>query len=127
MSDKIRFDLEYILNISPKVLYNRISTSNGLSEWFADEVSVKGNIFKFKWEGTEEEAKLISKKENKYAKFQWLHDYKTEYYFEFRINIEELTGDVAVIVTDFADEDDLEDAKSLWDLNINDLKRTLGL
>lgn len=127
MSVKIKYELEYALNISTKVLYNRISTSGGLSEWFADTVSVKGNIFKFTWDSSSEEAKLISKKENKYAKFQWLYDLKSEYYFEFRITVEELIGDVALVITDFAEEEDVEDAKKLWDLNINDLKRTLGL
>ena len=50
MGVKSIYYLEYILNASPKVLYNRISTAGGLSEWFADGVEANGNIFKFRWE-----------------------------------------------------------------------------
>jgi len=127
MGVKTLYNIEYILNVSPKVLYNRISTAGGLSEWFADGVTANGNIFKFRWEKVSEEAKLVSKKENKCVRFQWLSNTKDETYFEFKINVEELTGDVALLITDFAEEDEIDDAISLWDLHITDLKRALGL
>ena len=52
---------------------------------------------------------------------------KNENYFEFRINIEELTGDLALIITDFAEPEEKEDSIYLWDSQINDLKRVLGI
>jgi hypothetical protein len=48
-------------------------------------------------------------------------------YFEFRINIEELTGDLALIISDFSESDEKEDSVFLWDSQINDLKRMLGI
>jgi hypothetical protein len=127
MDVKTKYNLEYVFNVSPKVLYNRISTAGGLSEWFADEVEMNENVFKFSWDKTFEEAKLISKKENKCVRFQWLSENKNSTFFEFRINVEELTGDVALLITDFAFEDEVEDSKNLWDMHIADLKRTLGI
>ena len=40
-----KYDLEYVMRASQKVLFERLSTSSGLSEWFADNVNQKGKIF----------------------------------------------------------------------------------
>jgi hypothetical protein len=37
-----------------------------------------------------------------------------------------MTNIVCLTVTDFAEEDDLEDSKLLWEQNIHDLVRLLG-
>jgi hypothetical protein len=124
---KTKYNLEYIFKVSPKVLFNRLSTPGGLSEWFADDVELNDNIYKFYWEKAFEEAKLISKKENKLVRFQWLSENKNNTFFEFKINVEELTGDVALLITDFAYENEVEDSKILWELHITDLKRALGI
>ncbi|MCK4699118.1 MAG: hypothetical protein KAT38_02240, partial [Bacteroidales bacterium] len=105
----------------------RLSTASGLSEWFADNVTVKGKILTFIWEGTEQKAELISKKDNKYVKFHWIDDEDKNSYFEFRINIEEITGDVALLITDFAEEDEKEDSIDLWNSQISELKHVIGL
>lgn len=123
-----KFELEYNLNCSPKVLFSRLSTPEGLGEWFAEQVNVDGDLFSFFWNNTETKARLSALKENKLVRFEWVDMENEETnYFEFRINIEELTGDLALIITDFADEDEKDDAIYLWDSQINDLKRILGI
>ncbi len=104
-----------------------LSTPGGLSEWFADDVNVQGKEFVFIWDGAEEFAELTNKKENKYVRFKWVDDDDEKAYFEFRINIDELTGDVALVITDFADEDEIDDSMELWDSQISSLKHVLGL
>lgn len=126
MSGKKKIDMEYVINASPKVLYTRISTPGGLSEWFADDVNLEGSIFTFMWEKTVQKAELISTKENRSARFHWLDDTDHKTYFEFKINQDDLTSDVSLTITDFADEDEIEDVKGLWDKQINNLKAQLG-
>ena len=109
------------------MLYARLSTPSGLSEWFADDINIRQNIYTFIWEGTEQQAELLSKKENQQIKFRWIDDDEEDYYFEFQIQKDELTGEVALIITDFAEEDDKEDAIELWNTQISNLKHTLGL
>ncbi|MEN8121953.1 MAG: START-like domain-containing protein [Bacteroidota bacterium] len=123
---KEKFQLEFTLNTSPKLLYTRVSTPSGLSEWFADDVHLNGKNFTFIWDNSEQVAKLLMKKANEYIRFQWVDD-DNESFFEFRITKDELTGDVALIITDFAEEDEIEDSKDLWDSQISELRRAIGL
>lgn len=134
MSEKEKIVLEYTINASPKILYTRLSTASGLSEWFADDVNIKKNVYTFMWDGSEQKAELIQKKPNYSVKFKWLEDSEGEVitgedccYFEFQLEKDELTGDIALLITDFVDEDDKDDAIELWDTQINELKRTLGV
>jgi uncharacterized protein YndB with AHSA1/START domain len=123
---KTKYELEYTFNTSPSILYNRISTPEGLSEWFADNVNIRKNLFTFIWEGSEQEASVVQKKTNKYIRFHW-EDEEDELYFEFRIHTDELTGDVALLITDFAEEGEKGDAVDLWDSQISELKHAIGL
>ncbi len=124
MTDKIRIQLEYVINCSPKVLYNRLSSASGLTEWFAEDVRVKGKKYTFIWEGTEQAAEMTLHKENRLVRFSWLEEDET--YFEFRITQDELTGDVSLIVIDFIEPGEEDEAKGLWDTQIADLKHVIG-
>jgi uncharacterized protein YndB with AHSA1/START domain len=122
-----RVELEFTFKTTPSILYNRLSTPSGLSEWFADDVNLDGDIFTFFWDNSESQAELISRKENKYIRFRWIGDDSDDAYFEFRICPDELTGGVALHVTEQLLDDDTDDAESLWNYQINELKRHLGV
>lgn len=125
---RMKYELEYSLNCSPKVLFSRLSTPEGLSEWFADDVTLDGDLFTFHWNKTEFKARLTSIKENKIVRFEWADNSEDkENYFEFKIIVHDLTGDLALLISDFAEPDEKEDAIYLWDTQISDLKRALGI
>lgn len=128
MNTKVKYELEFQLNSSPQLLYQYISTPSGLSEWFADNVNSRGEFFTFIWDGSEEKARLTSRKSDEKVKFRWLdEDNKdTDYYFELRILEDEITKDVSLMVTDFAFEEDLDEVKLLWESQISDLKHVIG-
>ena len=128
MENKIRYELEFPLNSSPQLLYQYISTPSGLQEWFADNVNSRGEFFTFIWDDTEENARLASKKTGEKVKFKWVDESKTDtdYYFELRILEDEITKDVSLMVVDFALEEDLEQAKLLWENQVSDLKHVIG-
>ncbi len=123
---KEKYQLEFSINSSPKILFNRLSTASGLNEWFADNVGIQGKIFTFEWSGTEQKAEMVNRKDLKYVRYHWLDDEDDKAYFEFKLIIDELTSDLALIVTDFAEPDEVEDSKELWDTQISELKRILG-
>ena len=127
MSDRIKFEMEFPIKVSQKLLFQYISTPSGMSEWFADNVNSRGEIFIFIWDDSEESAKLVRKVNNEKIQFQWLEDEETDFYFELRIQFDEITKDVSLIVTDFAeDEEEVEESKLLWTNQISDLKMVLG-
>ena len=128
MAEKSKLQLEYIINCSPKVLFNRLSTASGLSEWFADDVHVKGNFFTFVWGDTDQIAEKKFHKENKMVRYEWQDSdlEKDENYFEFVVAQDDLTNDVSLLITDFADEDEIESTSDLWNTQITKLKQLLG-
>jgi uncharacterized protein YndB with AHSA1/START domain len=128
MEDKIKFDIEFPIQASPQLLYQYIATPSGLSEWFSDNVNSRGELFTFIWEGSEEQAKLLNKKSGERVKFRWLEDEEEGLtcYFEIRIQVDEITKDVSLMITDFADEDEIDEAKMLWTNQISSLKQVLG-
>ena len=127
MPELIKYSLEFPINSSVSILYKRLSTASGLAEWFADDVIVRNKIFTFFWEGSDQEAKLLKLKTNHFIRFKWEDNDTKEDYFEFLIQIDEMTSDVSLIITDFAeDEQDQEEQTSLWSNQISLLKMAIG-
>ena len=114
-----KIELEYIFSSSVKVLFSRLSTP-------ADDVFQKGNQFIFIWNGSEQPATLVELKSNAVVRFRWDDAEEEDEYFEFNIHVEPLTGDVALIITDFADEDEVNDTIELWNKQMDILHRNLG-
>ncbi|ADY31000.1 MULTISPECIES: START-like domain-containing protein [Cellulophaga] len=125
MSDKINYELEFVIQSSPQMLYQYISTPSGLSEWFADNVNSRGEKFTFIWDGSEEVANLLKKKSDEFIRFAWEDD-DDDCYFELRIKVDDITSDVSLFISDFAEEDEVEEGKLLWTNQISSLKQVLG-
>lgn len=125
MSDKTKYELEFVIQSSPQLLYQYLSTPSGLSEWFADNVNSRGEMFSFIWDGSEEEAKLLKKKNDEFVKFSWTEN-DDDSFFELKIIVDEITKDVSLFITDFAEEDEVDEAKMLWENQVSDLKQVLG-
>ena len=122
---KQKFQLEFEMKSSAKILFNYISTASGLSEWFADNVKVKENIFTFVWDETETKAKLTHKRENQMARFNWLDDTEKSY-FEIEIITDDITGDIGLLVTDFSEPGDVDEMKRLWESQVHNLRMIIG-
>ena len=126
MASKNIFQIEFPIRSSLRILFNQISTPSGLSEWFADNVNLNGKNYKFFWDGDEQDAELLSKKNNQSIKFRWTDEPK-DTYFELKIVVDDITQDISLIVTDFAeDEEDEEEAKLLWNKQIEKLRQSIG-
>ena len=127
MSDLMKYSIELPINSSVTVLYKRLSTPSGLAEWFADNVNLQDNTYTFYWDGSEQSAKVLKKKINKFIQFKWTDDQEKESYFEFKIQIDEMTSDVSLIITDFAeDPEEKEEQTLLGKQQFENLKRAIG-
>lgn len=125
MSEKKKFNIEYEIKSSPRILYGFLSEPNGLTQWFADDVSVRDQVYTFTWDGEQQKAKLLATKENKLVRFKWVDD-EPHCYFEMEILQDELTNDVALSITDFATEEAIAERKLIWDNQIEYLISVLG-
>ncbi len=128
MTKKIKFEMEFPIHASPDFLSHYLSSPDGLSEWFADNVNSRGKVYTFFWDGSEEQAtqKIFSREDK--VQYRWFEDQdeKDDYYFEFNIVVDALTNDVSLMVSDFAEEDEIEEAKMFWENAIENLKNTIG-
>jgi len=123
---KGKFTLEFILHAPVALLYDFLTTPNGLAEWFADEVDLKNDIYTFNWDGAIQKASIVSAKLDNYLRLHWL-DKPEGTYFEFRIQPDELTNEIALLVTDFGEsEDDVKTSRQLWDSQIHRLMKAMG-
>ncbi len=125
MSEYIKYEIEFVIHSSRKLLYQYIGTPSGLSEWFADDVNSTDDNYIFSWDDVTEEAQLLGKKDDEFIQFRW-KDSEEDTFFEMRIAVDEITEDVSLLITDFAEEDELEEAKMLWTNQVTDLKHILG-
>lgn len=128
MEDKVKFEMEFPIQASPSLLYQYMSTPSGMSEWFADNVNSRGEYYTFIWNGAEEKAKLLGKKNGERIKFRWMDDVEEGelYFFELRIQVDEITKDVSLIITDFAEDDEIDEGKMFWENQIAELKHVIG-
>ncbi|MBC2840366.1 START-like domain-containing protein [Robiginitalea sp. SC105] len=125
MDEKTKFEIEFVIQSSPQLLFQYLATPSGLSEWFADNVNSRGERFTFIWDGAEEVARLLKRKTDEFVRFAWEYN-EDDTYFEMRIIVDEITKDVSLFISDFAEEDELEEAKMLWHNQVADLKQVLG-
>jgi uncharacterized protein YndB with AHSA1/START domain len=125
MSEKTKFELEFVIQSSPQLLFQYLATPSGLSEWFADNVNSRGERFTFIWDGSEEVARLLKRKTDEFVRFSWEHS-EDDGYFEMRIIVDEITKDVSLFITDFAEADEIDEAKMLWENQVSDLKQVIG-
>ncbi|QMU65319.1 MAG: SRPBCC domain-containing protein [Flavobacteriaceae bacterium] len=123
---KIKYEIEFPIHASPNMLYRYFTSPSGLEEWFADGVNSRGKLIIFMWEDSEETAIIVSKKQDEKVRYKWLESEGDETYFEFKIQVDAITKDVSLIITDFVDEDEIEESKLLWENQIDELKHRIG-
>lgn len=112
---------------SAALIWNFISTPNGLAEWYCDEVERDGKEFTFYWSKAAQRASLLAIRTGQYVRFRWEESDIDKSYFELRITSSELTGTRNLQITDFAaDEDDAKAIIHLWNKQVAALKRVLG-
>ncbi|MBC7425918.1 MAG: SRPBCC domain-containing protein [Bacteroidia bacterium] len=126
MSKRIKLELEFPLNSSPTILFNYLVSPSDLSQWFAENVRIQGRThYTFVYEdGAEQEAELIKQVNNRVVRYKWKDSAEAEY-LEMEIMEDELTGDVALKVTEFVDESEKAEISGLWQTEVDSLKQAI--
>lgn len=112
---RVKYDLEYIFRASPAILYTFLTSPTGLVRWFCDEVDITSDdVFTFSWEGSEEVAVLDEDIEEERVRFKWEDADDEEEYLEFRMYKSKITNETVFEITEWADEDEVQDQKDYW-------------
>ena len=134
----IKFENEYELRASTKILYPYLNTPGGLSQWFADDVKIdEDKIYHFYWNDEPQRARLATKRRDQFVRFEYLEngsglasvegeEVKEPAFLEFLIEKNELTQSVFLKVTDFVEVDDQEEVEELWEGMIAHLREIVG-
>jgi uncharacterized protein YndB with AHSA1/START domain len=126
MSKKQKFTLEFKVRCSPTILFEFLSTPSGLQEWFADKVDVWEDIWSFTWSGgVPEKATVLEEDHDEFIRYRWTTMDKAEY-FEFRIAKTEISNQTILVITDFAEKNDIKDQTQLWEYQVKELFHRLG-
>lgn len=125
-----KYHIEFLMgNATQSSLWRMISQIDGLSEWFADEVIMDDteSIYTFIWGKSSDQAQILNIRPQSEIRYRWLDEQDESVYFEFRLRKLDLSGDMALEVTDFAEPDEISDSITLWESQIEELKRRLGV
>jgi uncharacterized protein YndB with AHSA1/START domain len=123
---RVKFTQEYLFRASPNILYKFLTTPSCLIRWFCDEVDIQGETWTFIWQGFDEIAELIEDIEEELLRFRWEESEEEDEYFEFKISKSPVTGETILEITDFCDEDELDDQKQLWNSQVKQLQVEIG-
>lgn len=127
---KEKFHIEFVMGSATQAsLWRMISQVDGLSEWFADEVTIneEENVYTFFWGKSDNQAEILGSKPQQSIRFRWLDEEEENIYFEFQLHKLELSNEIALQITDFAEPDEKGDAITLWETQIDKMKRRLGV
>jgi uncharacterized protein YndB with AHSA1/START domain len=122
---RVKFDMEFLFRASPAIVYRFITTPSCIVRWFCDTADITGDIYTFTWEGFDEVAELIDDIEEERLRFHW-EDGEEGEYLEFRMYKSEVTNETILEITDFADDDEVEDQKQLWKSQLDVMRSEMG-
>ncbi|MEY4935342.1 MAG: hypothetical protein RIS64_1701 [Bacteroidota bacterium] len=122
---RVMFKTEFIFRASPTIVYQFLTAPACLVRWFCNEVDIYDSEYTFTWDGYDEKATLIMDIEDELLRFEW-EDALPNEYLEFSISRSPVTEETILIITDFADNGTVADAKKLWQSQIAQMKTETG-
>ena len=126
--ERVPIKVEYLLRASPAFLYQFFTSASDLVRWFCDGADVsRDKVYTFTWDGYDEVARLVEDIENELIRFAWEDEDRKGEYLEVKFSKSPVTRETILEITDFCDEDEVEDQKALWETQIQQLKKVSGL
>lgn len=124
-----KFEGDFEIKASKKMLYPYISTASGLSQWFADDVNInEDKDYNFIYDDADHKARMASHRLNQFVKFEFYDEGDEEDYsfIELHLDENEITQSVYLKVIDYSDFDDEEEQFELWQDLVHSLKEIVG-
>jgi uncharacterized protein YndB with AHSA1/START domain len=120
-----KINLEYIFRASPAIIYTFVTTPECLVRWYCDDVDINSDIYTFIWSNNAETAYMIDDIEEERVRYKWKNA-PDEEYLEFRIYKADVTNETILEITDFCDDDEVQETTDLWNTLMVDMKKESG-
>ena len=122
---RVRIDMEFIFKASPSIIYQFLTMPECLVRWFCDAVDISDDVYTFEWEGSPEDAELIDDIEEERLRFKWM-DAEEDEFLEFRMYKSAVTNETILEITDYCDDDEVQEQKDLWETQVSELRKECG-
>ena len=123
---RVPVEMEFIFRASPAILYKFITDPSCLLRWYCDGVDINEDVYSFDWQGSLEEALMVDDIEEERVRFRWLDADDEEEFFEYRMYKSPITDETVLEITDYCDDDEVDDVRQLWEEQIKKLRIETG-
>jgi uncharacterized protein YndB with AHSA1/START domain len=121
---RVQFQVEFMFKASPSIIYLFATQATAIVRWFCDKVDNIGDRYTFSWEGSDEVADIVMDIEDELIKYQW-EDRDGEF-LQFRLYKTDITMETILEITDFCDDDEVDEQKDVWEVYVKKLKAACG-
>lgn len=122
---RVSIKMEFLFKASPHIIHKFLTTPDCIIRWFCDECRVVDDYYVFGWDGDEEIALLVDDYEEELVRFHWDDSPENET-LEFKISTQEVTIETILELTAWAEADEVEEEKSYWNTQMENLRRATG-
>ena len=128
---KRRFEMEYSINASPKILFPYIASASGLSQWFCDDVRLDpDHRLNMVWDKQSQFAEIAAQRPGRSIRYVFLDEQKRlqqdANYLDFTLELSRITDEVFLRVTDYSDHTDTQEQQELWESLVSKLRDQVG-
>jgi len=124
--ERVQVKVEFLFRSSKAIVYQFLTTPSCLVRWFCEKGDITGKTFTFSWEGADEVAELVENVENERLRFKWEDADDEAEYLEFTMSKSPITGDTILVITDYCDDDEVDDTRQLWESQIATMQKEMG-
>lgn len=130
-SSKRRFEMEYPINASPRLLFPYLSSASGLSQWFCDDVRLDpDHRLNMVWDKQNHYAEIALQRPGRSIRYVFLDEKKQPLidanYLDFSLEYSKITDGVFLRVTDYSDHSNAQEQQELWDGLVGKLREQVG-
>lgn len=130
-SAKRRFEMEYPINASPKLLFPYLASASGLSQWFCDDVRLDpDHRLNMVWDRQNHFAEIALQRPGRSIRYVFLDERKQALndanYLDFSLEYSKITDSVFLRVTDYSDHSNDQEQQELWDGLVGKLREQVG-
>lgn len=128
---KRRFEMEYAINASPKILFPYIASASGLSQWFCDDVRLDpDHRLNMVWDKQSHFAEIATQRPGRSIRYVFLDEHKRPLtdanYLDFTLESSQITDEVFLRVTDYSEYLDEQEQQEQWEGLVSRLREQVG-